>query len=261
MTYHCAVLGNPIAHSQSPEIHARFAREHGIALDYTRILVEPGHFASIVRDFFARGGTGLNVTLPCKEEAFALATRHTPYAQTARAANTLWMADDELWADNTDGRGLVRALSHDHQYPLQGKRILLLGAGGAARGVVLPLCEAQPAVIHIANRTLDKAQAIVAEHAHIGVPLEALALDGLADRYDLIINATSAGLSGAALALPDSIHHEKTLAYDMVYGKDTPFLAWARARNLAAHDGHSMLVNQAYLSFCQWFQIDSESRP
>ncbi|MDO5091148.1 MAG: shikimate dehydrogenase [Cardiobacteriaceae bacterium] len=259
MTYHCAVIGNPISHSKSPEIHARFARDCGIALEYTRILAEADTFASIVKDFFARGGRGLNITLPFKETAFALATRHTPYAQTAKAANTLWMAEGELWADNTDGRGLVRALTHDHHTALQNQRILLLGAGGAARGVVLPLLEARPALLHIANRSAAKAQAIAAEHRHPA--LQALALDALCDPYDLIINATSAGLSGAALALPDSIYHAKTVAYDMVYGKETPFLAWAQARHLAAHDGYSMLVNQAWFSFCQWFQIEPESRP
>lgn len=256
MIYYCAVIGNPISHSRSPEIHAGFAREHGIALEYTRILAENDTFADIVQNFFARGGTGLNITLPFKEQAFALATRHTPYAQSAQAANTLWMAGGELWADNTDGRGLVRALSHDHQYALQDKRILLLGAGGAARGVVLPLAEARPALIHIANRTPAKAQNIVAAHQTLtDIPLQALALDAVCETYDLIINATSAGLSGAALALPAHIHHEKTLAYDMIYGKNTPFLAWAHSRGLTAHDGYTMLVNQARLSFRQWFSV------
>lgn len=253
---HCAVIGNPIAHSQSPDIHAGFAREHGIALEYSRILAEADNFATIVKDFFAGGGRGLNITLPFKETAFALATRHTPYAQSAQAANTLWMEDGELWADNTDGRGLVQALARDHHIPLQDKRILILGAGGAARGVVLPLAEARPAAIHIANRTPQKAQNIVAAHHTLtDIPLQALALDAISDTYDLIINATSAGLTGAALTLPDQIHHAKTVAYDMIYGKDTPFLAWARSHALTAHDGYSMLVNQARLSFRQWFTV------
>ena len=258
MTYRCAVIGNPIAHSQSPDIHAGFAREHGIDLQYTRILAEADTFEHTVKDFFAQGGRGLNITLPFKETAFALATRHTPYAQTARAANTLWMDNGELWADNTDGRGLRLALERDHGLSLAGKRILILGAGGAARGVVLPLAEAHPAAIHLANRTPDKAHDIVAaHHSRTAVPLAAYPLTELSHlaHYDLILNATSAGLHDDTLALPANLIHAHTFAYDMLYGKDTAFLRWAAAHRLPYADGYTMLVNQARLSFQQWFHV------
>lgn len=260
----CAVIGNPIAHSRSPEIHHAFARARGILLEYTRILAEANTFPCIVKDFFAKGGTGLNITLPFKESAFALASRHTPYAQSAGAANTLWMAAGELYADNTDGRGLLLALQNDHGFSLHNKRILILGAGGAARGIILPLCEAQAAAIHIANRSPYKAENIVSAHQKLTtVPLAAHALAELdtLPACDLIINATSASLSGEALVLPPNLVHRKTLAYDMVYGKNTPFLIWARSLGLSAHDGYSMLVNQAWLSFCQWFHLPPDKRP
>ena len=253
MTSRCAVIGNPIAHSRSPDIHAGFAREHGIPLEYTRILAEADTFASIVKDFFAQGGRGLNITLPFKESAFALAARRTPYAQAAGAANTLWMDNGELWADNTDGRGLIRALTHDHQQTLKNKRILLLGAGGAARGALLPLCEAHPAHIHIANRTAAKAQALAASHDNISAS-DLAALAAL-PAFDLIINATSAGLHDDTLALPANLIHAHTFAYDMLYGKDTAFLRWAAAHRLPHADGHRMLTNQARLSFQQWFHV------
>lgn len=254
--YRCAVIGNPIAHSRSPDIHQGFARDHGIALDYQRILAQDEDFEAIVTQFFADGGRGLNITLPFKERAFALASRRSAYAQSAGAANTLWMDKGELCADNTDGRGLRLALERDHAFALAGKRLLILGAGGAARGVVLPLCEAQPACLHIANRSVAKAERIVSEHqALTAVPLAAYPLSALPElpAYDLIINATSAGLGDDSLHLPDTLAHAHTLAYDMVYGKDTAFLRWAHALQLTAHDGYRMLVNQAYFSFQQWF--------
>lgn len=251
MTYRCAVIGNPIAHSKSPDIHAGFARARGIALEYTRILAERDNFADIVKDFFAKGGRGLNITLPFKETAFALAECHTPYAQAAGAANTLWMESGQLWADNTDGRGLIRALTHDHRQTFENKRILLLGAGGAARGALLPLIEASPAHLHIANRSADKAQTLAAPYENA----EASGLDALAalPAFDLIINATSAGLNDGKFDLPASLAHPHTFAYDMLYGKDTAFLQWAQSHTLAHADGYTMLVNQARLSFQQWF--------
>ena len=258
MPHHCAVIGNPIAHSRSPEIHVGFAAARGIALQYDRILAEnEADFAAIVARFFADGGRGLNITVPYKQTAYRLCNRTTPYATAAEAVNTLWQENGELHGDNTDGRGLCLALQ-EHGIALAGARILILGAGGAARGVILPLCEEHPATLHLANRTLANAEAVITSQQPLtAVPLAAYSLDDLAALapYDLIINATSTGLSDTSLALPANIAHPASRAYDMQYGKSTPFLAWAAAQQLNAHDGYSMLVAQARLSFHQWFPL------
>ena len=249
-TYRCAVIGNPIAHSRSPDIHAAFAQARGINLQYDRILAEAGNFAAIVAQFFADGGRGLNITLPYKETAYRLCEQTSADARLAEAG--------KLCGDNTDGRGLRHALEHEHAYPLAGKHILILGAGGAARGVIAPLCAARPASLHIANRTAAKAAAIIAaQQPHTTVPLTAGSLEDLAaaPAYDLIINATSTGLTDQPLALPANLAHSNSRAYDMQYGKSTPFLAWAAAQQITAHDGYSMLVAQARLSFQQWFPL------
>ena len=257
-TYRCAVIGNPIAHSRSPEIHAGFAAARGIALRYDRILAaDEANLAATVARFFADGGRGLNITVPYKQTAYRLCERTTPYAAAAEAVNTLWMENGQLCGDNTDGRGLCLALQ-EHGISLTGARILILGAGGAARGVIAPLCAARPASLHIANRTAAKAAAIIAaQQPHTAVPLAAYALTDLAARapYDLIINATSTGLTDQPLALPANLAHCNSRAYDMQYGKSTPFLAWAAAQQITAHDGYSMLVAQARLSFQQWFPL------
>ena len=173
-TYRCAVIGNPIAHSRSPDIHAAFAQARGINLQYDRILAEAGNFAAIVTQFFADGGRGLNITLPYKETAYRLCEQTSADARLAEAVNTLWQENGKLCGDNTDGRGLRHALEHEHAYPLAGKHILILGAGGAARGVIAPLCAARPASLHIANRTAAKAAAIIAaQQPHTTVPLTA----------------------------------------------------------------------------------------
>ena len=258
MPHRCAVIGNPIAHSRSPEIHAGFAAARGIALRYDRILAaDEADLAATVARFFADGGRGLNITVPYKQTAYRLCGRTTPYAAAAEAVNTLWMENGQLCGDNTDGRGLRLALQ-EHGIALTGARILILGAGGAARGVILPLCEAAPAALHLANRTLANAEAIIASQQPLTtVPLAAYALTDLTTRapYDLIINATSTGLSDSALALPANLAHCNSRAYDMQYGKSTPFLAWAAAQQITAHDGYSMLVAQARLSFQQWFPL------
>ena len=245
MSHHCAVIGNPIAHSRSPEIHAGFAAARGIALRYDRILAaDEADLAATVARFFADGGRGLNITVPYKQTAYRLCGRTTPYAAAAEAVNTLWQENGQLCGDNTDGRGLRLALQ-EHGIALTGARILILGAGGAARGVILPLCEAAPAAV------------IASQQALTAVPLAAYALTDLAARapYDLIINATSTGLTDQPLALPANLAHCNSRAYDMQYGKSTPFLAWAAAQQITAHDGYSMLVAQARLSFQQWFPL------
>jgi len=247
-----AVVGNPIAHSRSPDIHSAFGRETGIALSYKRILAPLDGFTTTVRDFFAAGGNGLNVTVPFKEEAFALCDELTPRAQAARAVNTLWMADGKLHGENTDGAGLVHALQDLH-WRLDQASILILGAGGATRGVILPLATAGATRITIANRTLSRAESLMADLAPLipaSTHLDTLALDQLHGEYDLVINATSASLTGDALQLPAalSFHH----AYEMAYGKPSDFLDQARARGIPTAEGLGMLIGQAAEAFYVW---------
>lgn len=256
MSYRCAVIGNPIAHSRSPEIHARFAEEAGIELQYDKILSTEETFTDTVKTFFADGGCGLNITVPFKEHAYRLCDDLTPYARLAGAVNTLWMDNGALCGDNTDGRGLVYALTHIHHLTLQQKRVLLIGAGGAARGAMLPLLDANIAQLDIINRTVSKAEALVHAHAELSdIPMYAYALDApLATAYDLIINATSTGLSDTAFTLDPTILHADTVCYEMVYGKTTPFMRWAIENSAEkVFDGYSMLESQARLSFEIWF--------
>lgn len=258
MSHRCAVLGNPIAHSRSPEIHARLARACAIDLRYERILVPEGQFTDIVRQFFSDGGRGLNVTLPCKQDAYKLADWRSAYAVRARAANTLWLEQDTLCADNTDGRGLIDALTKDLRFSLSGRRVILIGAGGAARGAVLPLLESGVARLDIMNRTLERANSIIDDHRSLAqVPMQALPLSAPPEQgYDLIINASSAGLSQQTSALPESLisDSETTLCYDMIYASKTPFLNWAGNHGVTHRaDGSTMLERQAERSFRIWF--------
>ena len=226
-TYRCAVIGNPIAHSRSPDIHAAFAQVRGINLRYDRILAEAENFAAIVAQFFADGGRGLNITLPYKQQAHDLAQQLTDRAQAAGAVNTLHrQADGTLLGDNTDGIGLVRDLTEQLGINLAGKHILLLGAGGAARGVILPLADCQPASITIANRTHAKAQQLAQQFA-----IQATEYHQLTQAYDIIINATSSSLQHAAPDVPPDIFAGCFLAYDMFYA-DT---ATAFIRDIRAH--------------------------
>ncbi|MBC7751168.1 MAG: shikimate dehydrogenase [Candidatus Saccharibacteria bacterium] len=246
-----AVIGNPIAHSRSPEIHQAFARQTGIELSYEKILAPLDGFASTIKEFFALGGMGLNVTVPFKEEAFALCDILTERAQAARAVNTLWMQGDQLHGDNTDGAGLVNAISA-LKWPLNISRILILGAGGATRGVVLPLASAGATEIVITNRTLARAESL-AEDLSVFIKntnLHVLALDQLAGHFDLVINATSASLSGEGIALPDSLTFN--YAYEMAYGKPSSFMDQAKKRDVLTADGLGMLIGQAAEAFFVW---------
>ena len=264
MTDRYAVIGYPIAHSKSPLIHAAFARQTGQDLEYTRILSAPDAFADTVRCFFGDGGQGLNVTVPFKEQAWRLVDAHSPRAATAGAVNTLIRLPGRgLRGDNTDGVGLVRDLTGNHGFDVAGRRVLLLGAGGAARGVLRPLLESGPAELVIANRTLDKAAALVAAVADLesgGAMVRACGLAdlGVADRgpvgFDLIINATSTGLTGAVPSIAPSVLAPGAWTYDMVYADTpTPFCRWGLAQGAArAIDGLGMLVEQAAESFFLW---------
>jgi len=262
MTDLYAVIGNPIAQSKSPQIHAAFARELGYDLRYEAILAPREGFAAAVAAFRAAGGKGLNVTVPFKLEAFALATERTERAEQAGAVNTLKFDGRVILGDNTDGAGLVRDIEDRLGFALRGKRVLIMGAGGAARGVVLPLLHEQPASVTIANRTVEKALALERRFAPFGP--EGGDYARLAGRqFDLIVNATSASLTGELPALPPGVFAAGSLAYDMVYGDEpTRFLVHARQNGAAqVADGWGMLLAQAAESFLLWRGVRPDIRP
>jgi shikimate dehydrogenase len=262
MTDRYAVFGHPIAHSKSPQIHAAFARQTGQDMTYEALLAPLDGFADSVAAFVAAGGRGANVTVPFKEEAFRLADRLTPRAQRAGAVNTLLFDADGISGDNTDGAGLVADLTRNLQCGLTGKRILLLGAGGAARGVIDPLLEQQPAALVIANRTVSRAEQLAGRFdamKHRGVT--ACSFDAADTRFDLIINATAASLAGELPPLSPKVFDAGTLAYDMMYGHDTPFLNFARQHGAATADGLGMLVEQAAEAFYVWRGVRPDTAP
>src|SRR5687768_2685903 len=248
------VIGNPIAHSLSPEIHARFAEETGESIAYDRLLVPEGGFAASAREFFAAGGSGANVTLPFKVDAFHYAGARSERALRAEAANFLVQrSPGEIHADNTDGCGLVADLTGNLGVALHGASILLLGAGGAARGVVAPLLAERPARLAIANRTASRASELARRFASLG-PVEAVLLEALpAAAFDIVINATSSSTRAEPLDARGLRWARGMLAYDMAYGAAAkPFLAGASARGARASDGLGMLVEQAAESFFLW---------
>lgn len=257
-----AVVGHPVAHSKSPRIHAAFAAQTGQALSYTAIDIAPGEFESRVRAFFAAGGRGLNVTLPYKEEAYRLADSLSRAARQAGAVNTLWRGEDgRLHGDNTDGAGLVRDLMANQGWPLRGRRILLLGAGGAVRGVLGPLLAEQPAGLVIANRTADKARQLAQA---FGARVQGCGYPALAGQvFDVVINGTSASLAGALPPLPDALLAPGAGCYDMMYGAEpTVFLRWAGTHGAAAcADGLGMLVEQAAEAFFLWRGLRPDTAP
>lgn len=256
-----AVFGNPVKHSKSPYIHTLFARQTQQALSYERIEAPLDGFAAAVMSFFAQGGKGCNITVPFKEEAFHLVSALSSRAQLAGAVNTLKLTDDGLLlGDNTDGAGLIQDL-HFNGVALSGLRVLLLGAGGAARGAIGPLLAEQPAQLVVANRTVSKAEALAELFQPLG-PVTASALHLLDGKFDLIINSTSASLDGRVPELAGSLIHPDITVYDMMYGAmDTAFNAWAR--KLGAYkimDGLGMLVSQAAESFAIWRGIRPGTR-
>jgi len=260
MTDAYAVFGNPIAHSKSPLIHAAFARQTGQDMCYSVVLAPMDGFAEAITDFRRQGGCGANVTVPFKEQAFALATRLSPRAQAAGAVNTFKFESDDLYGDNTDGAGVVRDLTANLGLDLAAKRILLMGAGGAARGVILPLLERQPDSLFIVNRTASKAVGL-AQIMDAGKRLVAGGYADLSGQFDLVINATAASLAGELPPLPEAIFAPDALAYDMMYGKDTPFLAFARERGVRTADGLGMLVEQAAEAFFLWRGVRPDTAP
>ncbi|MGZ5090666.1 MAG: shikimate dehydrogenase [Burkholderiales bacterium] len=256
MTDHYAVIGNPVAHSKSPFIHAEFARQTGEDLSYDALYSELTGFEAAVMRFREGGGRGLNVTVPFKHRAYALAEHLTARAKSALAVNTLTFSEDSVSGDNTDGAGLIRDLTANLRVTLLAKRILLMGAGGASYGVCGPLLDQRPAVLVVANRSLDKAVALCqrfdAVHTQ-DTDMRAAAYGDLAgEQFDLIINATSAGLANAMPALPAGVFAPGALAYEMVYDKATPFMQFAQREGAHTADGLGMLVEQAAESFYVW---------
>jgi len=261
-----AVAGNPVAHSRSPTIHAMYAEQTHQALVYERLLCPLDDFAATVRAFAAAGGSGCNVTVPFKFEAFALAAKLSPRAQLAGAVNTLRFDEGGWFGDNTDGAGLVRDIERNAGVVLAGKRVLLLGAGGASAGVLGSLIAARPSEIRLANRSVGKAQGLVDAHrdwaAQHGVQLTACSLTECGSAYQVMINGTSASLAGAGVPVGPEVLAPGALALDMMYGPAAePFLAWARSFGATARDGLGMLIEQAAEAFELWRGPKLKVRP
>jgi shikimate dehydrogenase len=266
MTDRYAVIGNPVEHSLSPLIHAEFARATAQEVAYGRMLATLDGFRAAALGFRDAGGRGLNVTLPFKHEAWRLADAHAGHAQAAGAVNTLRFDGGRIIGHNTDGVGLVRDLVDNLGCPVRSRRVLLAGAGGASYGVMEPLLRELPQTLVVANRTLEKAVALAGHFEELGK----LATDGVAaksydalhgTRFDIVINATSAGLADAMPPLPRGIFAPGALAYDMVYGRRTPFMRFATDEGARAADGLGMLVEQAAESFFIWRGVRPETKP
>ncbi|TNF59417.1 MAG: shikimate dehydrogenase [Burkholderiales bacterium] len=263
MTDRYAVIGNPIAHSKSPLIHGLFAQATGQDIEYTAIEGPLDGFADAVRAFIAAGGRGMNVTLPFKLQAFDIATDPMESARLAGAVNALKFEGDRIWAQNFDGLGLVNDIQRNLGVPLTGKRVLICGAGGATRGAILPIAQQRPALIAVANRSADKAHELQADFA-AHVTLHTGGYPDLAgESFDVVLNATSTGLSQAELPLPAGVFAPDALAYELVYGKGlTPFLRQARAAGVTQLvDGVGMLVEQAAEAFEWWRGVRPDTKP
>ena len=268
-----AVAGNPISHSKSPAIHQRFAEQSKQAIHYGRLQPAIGEFAKVAKSFFAAGGKGMNVTVPFKLDAQVLADVLTPRAKLAGAVNTLWIKEGKIYGDNTDGAGLVRDLLAQG-IQIRGARILLLGAGGAARGVTGPLLEQEPVQLIVANRSSAKTDELVSLFHELAkshhVQFESRTLLDLEDQiktplaFDLVINATAAGLSDQSPLTANAVSHvfvPSSFAYDMVYGKTTAFMQQALHRGARVSDGLGMLVEQAADAFLIWRGADVSINP
>ena len=259
-----AVFGNPVGHSRSPRIHALFAGQTGQKIIYTAELVEPGKFAEAVHEFVSHNGKGLNITVPFKQEAWALADRRSERAERAGAVNTLVLqTDGSYYGENTDGIGLVRDLVDNHNIRINNRRVLIIGAGGAVRGVIEPVLELKPEKLVIANRTEAKALQLAKAFSSLG-NISGCSLEALTGQsFDIVINGTSASLQGDLPPLPDTLFRENACAYDMMYGeKPTRFMQWASGLGVKkVFDGLGMLVEQAAESFNLWRGIRPETKP
>ena len=259
-----AVFGNPVAHSKSPQIHTLFAEQTGQSLTYTAELTEVGQFDQAIKIFIQNHGKGLNITVPFKEDAWTCATQRSDRAQRAGAVNTLMLQQDgSLFGDTTDGTGLVRDLVQNHHIQIRDKDILLIGAGGAVRGVLEALLEQQPSSLLIANRTKQKALQLANDFADLG-NIKGCGLDEInqAD-FDLVINGTSASLKGDLPPLPETIFKKNSCSYDMMYAAQaTPFMQWSTNNGAAkVFDGLGMLVEQAAESFYIWRNVRPQTKP
>ena len=260
------VVGNPIAHSKSPSIHAQFAQSTKQDMSYDLMLGDLERFESQIKDFFEQGGKGFNVTVPFKERAYALCDVLSNRAQTAGAVNTLLQNQNgEIYGDNTDGIGMVRDITVNNNQSMEGKRILVLGAGGAVRGILEPVLSQKPSELVIANRTVSKAQTLVDIFGPEDFPDTKRAAMGFAEvegEFDMIINGTSASLSGDLPPIPDSVIGNTTWCYDMMYAKEpTVFLSWAQGLGGQGCDGLGMLVEQAAEAFTLWRNKRPETQP
>lgn len=258
------VMGYPVSHSRSPVIHRLFALQTGQDIQYELLQVAPDNLETAVRQFQRTGGKGLNVTVPHKAEVAKLCDHLSERASTAGAVNTLSFRDGEIHGDNTDGIGLLRDLVINMGVTLEGANILILGAGGATRGIIGPLLEMQPSAVRIANRTIDKAEALASHFSRFG-PVSACRFDAVpvSEKYDLVINATSAGFKGEAPPYPEAAISPETFCYDLSYGlSPTPFSEWARKLGAAKSVmGWGMLVEQAAESFHIWRGVRPDTAP
>ncbi|MDA3868671.1 MAG: shikimate dehydrogenase [Gammaproteobacteria bacterium] len=259
-----AVFGNPISHSRSPQIHTLFAEQTGQTLSYSAELAEVDDFEARVRDFANHNGKGLNITVPFKQQAWQLADHRSARAERAGAVNTLMVeTDGRFFGDNTDGVGLVRDLTDNHHIELSGQRILIIGAGGAVRGVIEPILSEHPSELVIANRTVEKALQLAEDFSDLG-NVSGGGFDQLEGRaFDVVINATSASLHGELPPLPDGLFNDNACAYDMMYAAEpTVFMRWASEHGAEqVFDGLGMLVEQAAESFRLWRGVQPQTRP
>ncbi|HQT26492.1 MAG TPA: shikimate dehydrogenase [Burkholderiales bacterium] len=267
MTDLYAVIGNPVGHSKSPAIHAEFAKQTGQDMDYRAILSPLDGFPETVESLRREGFRGCNVTVPFKFEAFTCSNSRSERAEIARAVNTLKFEEGRVYGDNTDGAGLVADIRKNLQVPIENKRILLAGAGGAAWGVLFPLLMEMPASLVISNRTIAKAEEAVRILSKIekrgSTSFSAMAFDKLAgSQFDIVINATSSGLKDELPLLPEGLFPKGSLAYDMMYGRKTPFMKFAEEQGASiVSDGLGMLVEQAAESFFVWRGVRPETKP
>ena len=262
---HFAVIGNPIHHSLSPQIPRAFAKEAGLDIDYEAVLSPIDEFKNTINKLIAKKLSGANVTLPFKKEAYELASEHSNHSRIAEAVNTLEFKEDEIIGHNTDGIGLVRDLEKNLRMNLKDKKILLIGAGGAAEGVIYSILEKNPSELTLTNRTIEKSNVIQNKmdvHAKsFDVNLNVIEIAKCFLQYfDLIINATSTSLNNADLDLNHKVFHEGSLAYDMMYGKETSFIREAKSQGSKTSDGLGMLVEQAAEAFFIWHQIKPETK-
>ena len=262
---HFAVIGNPIHHSLSPQIHAAFAKENGLDIDYESVLSPLDQFKNTMHQLIQQKFTGANVTLPFKKEAYQLATTHSGHARIAEAVNTLEFKEDEIIGHNTDGIGLVRDLEQNLDTHLKNKKILLIGAGGAAEGVIYSMLEKKPSELTLTNRTIEKSNVIQNKmdvHAKsFNVNLNVTEITKCPHQYfDVIINATSASLINAELHMDPKVFHVGSLAYDMMYGKETSYIREARSQRSKTSDGLGMLVEQAAEAFFIWHHIKPQTK-